>query len=134
MRITQILAPMVALLMGSWIIDGNLAWSFNQQTTAVQSLAAALSSPSEFSTSNPNFQQERTVVFQVKGLLRPKCASDVKIALQELKGVHATLLKPQQDLVEVTYDSYKVTLDALKEAVHEAGYQAIISQVKPRTS
>lgn len=59
---------------------------------------------------------------EVKGMTCGHCKMSVEGALKELDGVTNSEVNLETGKVEVTYDESKVSVDAMKDAVEEQGY------------
>lgn len=58
----------------------------------------------------------------VKGMTCGHCKMSVEGALKEVNGVSAAEVNLEAGNVDVTFDESKVTVDAMKEAIEEQGY------------
>ena len=58
----------------------------------------------------------------VKGMTCGHCKMSVEGALKKLDGVTAAEVNLDAGNVDVTFDESKVTVDAMKEAIEEQGY------------
>jgi copper chaperone len=58
----------------------------------------------------------------VQGMSCGHCKMSVEGALKKLDGVSAAEVNLDNAKVEVTFDESKVTVDAMKEAIEEQGY------------
>ncbi|MFD1708181.1 copper chaperone CopZ [Siminovitchia sediminis] len=58
----------------------------------------------------------------VQGMSCGHCKASVEGALKKLDGVKAAEVNLEAGKVDVTYDESKVTVDALKEAIEDQGY------------
>ncbi|BDG47163.1 MULTISPECIES: copper chaperone CopZ [Parageobacillus] len=63
-----------------------------------------------------------TTTLQVQGMTCNHCKMAVTNALQELEGVSRVEVHLDKGTVDVDYDETKVSLDQLKEAIEEQGY------------
>jgi copper chaperone len=63
-----------------------------------------------------------TITLQVQGMTCGHCKAAVTNALQELDGVKNVEVHLQEGTVDVDYDETKVSLEKLKEAIEEQGY------------
>jgi copper chaperone len=63
-----------------------------------------------------------TITLQVQGMTCGHCKAAVTSALQELDGVKNVEVHLQEGTVDVDYDETKVSLEKLKEAIEEQGY------------
>ncbi|UOE74850.1 copper chaperone CopZ [Parageobacillus thermoglucosidasius] len=63
-----------------------------------------------------------TTTLQVQGMTCNHCKMAVTNALQELEGVNRVEVHLGKGTVDVDYDETKVSLDQLKEAIEEQGY------------
>ncbi|AEH47807.1 copper chaperone CopZ [Parageobacillus thermoglucosidasius] len=63
-----------------------------------------------------------TTTLQVQGMTCNHCKMAVTNALQELEGVNRVEVHLDKGTVDVDYDETKVSLDQLKEAIEEQGY------------
>ncbi|MBB6175655.1 copper-binding protein [Anoxybacillus kestanbolensis] len=63
-----------------------------------------------------------TITLQVQGMTCGHCKAAVTNALQELDGVSRVEVHLQEGTVDVEYDETKVSVEKLKEAIEEQGY------------
>lgn len=63
-----------------------------------------------------------TTTLQVQGMTCNHCKMAVTNALQELEGVNRVEVHLEKGTVDVDYDESKVSLNQLKEAIEEQGY------------
>jgi copper chaperone len=63
-----------------------------------------------------------TTTLQVQGMTCNHCKMAVTNALQELEGVNRVEVHLEKGTVDVDFDETKVSLDQLKEAIEEQGY------------
>ncbi len=63
-----------------------------------------------------------TITLQVQGMTYGHCKAAVTNALQELDGVSRVEVHLQEGTVDVEYDETKVSVEKLKEAIEEQGY------------
>lgn len=63
-----------------------------------------------------------TKTLQVKGMSCGHCKMAVENALKELDGVTQAEVNLEAGKVDVTFDDSKVTVDAMKEAIEDQGY------------
>ncbi|MGJ7034636.1 copper chaperone CopZ [Anoxybacillus eryuanensis] len=63
-----------------------------------------------------------TITLQVQGMTCGHCKAAVTNALQQLDGVSRVEVHLQEGTVDVEYDETKVSVDKLKEAIEEQGY------------
>lgn len=61
----------------------------------------------------------------VKGMSCDHCKMAVTNALQELDGVNSVEVSVEKGKADVEYDNAKATLDQMKEAVEEQGYDVV---------
>ena len=66
------------------------------------------------------------VTLKVEGMSCEHCVKSVTNALKELKGVKKAKVSLKNGRAEVTYNSDQIEVDALVEAVKEAGYEATV--------
>ncbi|SES23696.1 copper chaperone [Gracilibacillus ureilyticus] len=59
----------------------------------------------------------------VQGMSCGHCKMSVEGALKDLDGVSAAEVNLEAGSVDVTYDSEKVTVDAMIDAIEEQGYE-----------
>lgn len=59
---------------------------------------------------------------KVQGMTCGHCKMSVEGALKKLDGVSAAEVDLEAGTVDVTFDEAKVTVDAMKEAIEEQGY------------
>ncbi|MDG4657726.1 copper chaperone CopZ [Ectobacillus antri] len=62
------------------------------------------------------------ITLHVEGMTCNHCKAAVTNALEELAGVTAVEVHLQEGTVDVQFDEAKVTVEALKEAIEEQGY------------
>jgi copper chaperone len=58
----------------------------------------------------------------VEGMSCSHCENAVKNALNSIKGVNSADVSLQEKAVNIEYDSSKVTIDSIKEAIEDQGY------------
>ncbi|MBY7142006.1 copper chaperone CopZ [Virgibacillus sp. NKC19-3] len=58
----------------------------------------------------------------VQGMSCGHCKMSVEGALNELDGVSTAEVNLEKGIVDVTFDASKVTLETMKEAVEDQGY------------
>ncbi|KYD26446.1 hypothetical protein B4113_1027 [Geobacillus sp. B4113_201601] len=63
-----------------------------------------------------------TITLQVQGMTCGHCQAAVTNALQALDGVSRVEVHLQEGTVDVEYDETKVSVEKLKEAIEEQGY------------
>ncbi|CAM4071857.1 copper chaperone CopZ [Geobacillus sp. FSL K6-0789] len=63
-----------------------------------------------------------TITLQVQGMTCGHCKAAVTNALQALDGVGRVEVHLQEGTVDVEYDETKVSVEKLKEAIEEQGY------------
>ncbi|AMX84305.1 copper chaperone CopZ [Geobacillus stearothermophilus] len=63
-----------------------------------------------------------TITLQVQGMTCGHCKAAVTNALQALDGVSRVEVHLQEGTVDVEYDETKVSVEKLKEAIEEQGY------------
>ncbi len=63
-----------------------------------------------------------TITLQVQGMTCGHCKAAVTNALQALDGVSRVEVHLQDGTVDVEYDETKVSVEKLKEAIEEQGY------------
>ena len=63
-----------------------------------------------------------TITLQVQGMTCGHCKAAVTNALQALDGVSHVEVHLQEGTVDVEYDETKVSVEKLKEAIEEQGY------------
>ncbi|KAF0995949.1 Copper chaperone CopZ [Geobacillus sp. TFV-3] len=63
-----------------------------------------------------------TITLQVQGMTCGHCKAAVTNALQALDGVNRVEVHLQEGTVDVDYDETKVSVEKLKEAIEEQGY------------
>lgn len=84
--------------------------------------------PSETENSvNPNSsesenQDRKTVVIEVGGMTCEGCASQLNVALKRQKGVISAEASYANKNVKVVYNPKQITLEKIKEAIRNAGY------------
>jgi len=66
-----------------------------------------------------------TITLHVQGMTCGHCKAAVTNALQQLDGVHRVDVHLEQGTVDVEYDETKVTVDQLKTAVEDQGYDVV---------
>ncbi|OEG00150.1 hypothetical protein BHF71_05980 [Vulcanibacillus modesticaldus] len=65
---------------------------------------------------------ETKITLTVEGMTCGHCKSSIEKALSELDGVKSAVVDIEAKKVDVSYDSGKVTVDAIKAAIEDAGY------------
>ncbi|GFZ83886.1 copper chaperone CopZ [Compostibacillus humi] len=64
----------------------------------------------------------QTTTLDVRGMSCGHCKMSVEGALKKLAGVSEVHVNLETGKVEVTYDEGKVTLEAMRQAVEDQGY------------
>lgn len=64
----------------------------------------------------------QTTTMDVRGMSCGHCKMSVEGALKKLAGVSEVHVNLETGKVEVTYDEGKVTLEAMRQAVEDQGY------------
>ncbi|UOQ47002.1 copper chaperone CopZ [Gracilibacillus caseinilyticus] len=59
---------------------------------------------------------------QVQGMTCGHCKASVEGALKELKGITTTEVHLDKGTVDVSYEENQVSVDDMKEAIEEQGY------------
>ena len=62
----------------------------------------------------------------VQGMTCGHCKMAVEGALKKLDGVSNAEVNLETAHVEVTYDESKVTVEAMKEAIEDQGYEVVV--------
>ncbi|TLS35430.1 copper chaperone CopZ [Pseudalkalibacillus caeni] len=62
------------------------------------------------------------ITLQIEGMTCGHCKQAVTNSLQELNGVENVQVNLEQNNAEVTYNPNQVSLEQMKEAVEEQGY------------
>ncbi|AQS55749.1 copper chaperone CopZ [Novibacillus thermophilus] len=65
------------------------------------------------------------ITLNIKGMSCSHCQQAVTNALKELNGVEKVEVHLDQGTADVTYDGSKVTIEKMKEAVEEQGYDVV---------
>lgn len=65
------------------------------------------------------------VTLQVQGMSCNHCKQSVTDALSNLNGVSSVNVDLETGKVDVTYDENTVTLDQMREAVEDQGYEVV---------
>jgi periplasmic mercuric ion binding protein len=71
--------------------------------------------------------ESQNVTLEVKGMHCASCPLTVKVVLKSLPGVDDVKMDAEKHTAEVRFDSAKISVEQLAQAVTEAGYPA-----KPR--
>lgn len=64
-----------------------------------------------------------TIIFNVEGMSCGHCVSSIEGALNGVDGVCHSKVSLADKTVEVRYETAKVEVDQLREAIEDAGYQ-----------
>lgn len=64
-----------------------------------------------------------SVLLNVTGMKCGGCEANVKGKLQELAGVLSVAASSKQNTVEIQYNANETSLDEIKQAICEAGFQ-----------
>ncbi|MDQ0415087.1 heavy-metal-associated domain-containing protein [Mesobacillus stamsii] len=64
------------------------------------------------------------IVLKVNGMTCGHCVGKVEKALNSLPGVEVAKVDLKKGTAKVKYDDSKQTIDAMNEAVREAGYES----------
>jgi len=67
---------------------------------------------------------EKTIL-NVEGMSCSHCENAIKKAVGELQGVNSVLVDLKEKTVTVEYDSGKLSLDDIKNAIEDQGYDVI---------
>lgn len=65
----------------------------------------------------------KSIILNVTGMSCNHCKSSVEEALGQLEGVSNVNVNLETGRVEVTYDESAVSLEAMREAVEDQGYE-----------
>lgn len=68
---------------------------------------------------------ENNTTLQVKGMSCEHCVHAIETALNELNGVKTVHVDLKTDKVSVTYDESAVSLEKVKEAIDDQGYDVV---------
>ncbi|ABO66905.1 MULTISPECIES: copper chaperone CopZ [Geobacillus] len=66
-----------------------------------------------------------TITLHVQGMTCGHCKAAVTNTLQQLDGVRRVDVHLEQGTVDVEYDEAKVTVDQLKAAIEDQGYDVV---------
>ncbi|QIZ67756.1 copper chaperone CopZ [Geobacillus subterraneus] len=66
-----------------------------------------------------------TITLHVQGMTCGHCKAAVTNALQQLEGVRRVDVHLEQGTVDVEYDEANVTVDQLKTAIEDQGYDVV---------
>ena len=66
-----------------------------------------------------------TTILHVKGMSCGHCVKAVEGSVGELNGVQSVVVTLEKGEVKVQYDSARVTLETIKEAIDEQGYDVV---------
>jgi mercuric ion binding protein len=69
---------------------------------------------------------KKTVKFKCEEMTCSGCKSKITSSVKSLKGIKAIDIDLETKMVVVTYDDKKTTTDAIKTAIAEAGYEAVM--------
>ena len=89
-----------------------------KQLLTVLALSAALSAPAWAVT--------QTVTLSVPGMTCASCPVTVKKALNKVEGVESIEVNLEKKETVVTFDDAKTQVEALLEAIKNAGYPSIV--------
>ncbi|TCO66292.1 copper chaperone CopZ [Caldanaerobacter subterraneus] len=64
-----------------------------------------------------------TIVINVKGMTCNHCKMSIENALKKLNGVSKAIVDLDKGNVTVTYDPAKVSVDDMKKAIIDTGYE-----------
>lgn len=68
------------------------------------------------------------ITLKIEGMTCGGCESSIKTALERLDGVQVLEASHQEGSVEVLFDPDRTSVDALAEAVDEAGFEMASAQ------
>lgn len=94
-------------------------------------IAAALTSPGSTASESASVVateepvDRKTVVLKVRGMTCAGCEAHIEVPLRKLPGVISADADYKQHNVTVVYDSAKVTVEKIKEAILATGYELI---------
>jgi len=95
---------------------------------------AAVDRPAAVEPATPNAQpavvdaeaqNRKTVVIGVSGMTCEDCATHLNTALSRIKGVISAEASYPNKNVKVVYDPKQVTLDRIRQGIHDAGYDPV---------
>jgi mercuric ion transport protein len=96
---------------------------------------AAVDRPSAVELTTPNdaqpavidgdAQNRKTVVIGVTGMTCEDCATHLNVALKRVKGVISAEASYPKKNVTVIYDPRQVTLERIRQGIHDAGYDPV---------
>lgn len=66
----------------------------------------------------------KKITIKITGMSCAHCVNKIETALQGLQGVEKAKVNLKKEIAKVKYDETVQTLDNLKEAVKEVGYEA----------
>lgn len=66
----------------------------------------------------------KKITIKITGMSCAHCVNKIETALQGLQGVEKEKVNLKKEIAKVKYDETVQTLDNLKEAVKEVGYEA----------
>lgn len=66
-----------------------------------------------------------TIVLKVEGMTCGHCKMTVENALRSVAGVSSAAVDLAKKTATVSYEAGKASLEALKEAIDEAGYEVV---------
>ncbi len=67
-------------------------------------------------------QSRKTVVITVDGMTCEACASHIGVALKRIKGIYSASASYPEKNVKVVYNPKQVTIERIKQAIRDAGY------------
>lgn len=69
----------------------------------------------------------QTTVFNIKGMTCMGCVRSIKNVLEKLPGVSSAEVSLEDAQVTIQFDAAVSNIDQFKQAIEEAGFEAIIS-------
>ncbi|MFA6429426.1 MAG: cation-translocating P-type ATPase [Patescibacteria group bacterium] len=73
----------------------------------------------------------KTIRFRVQGMHCATCAISTQKSLQKVAGVQEAAVNFASERAQVTFDETKTSLQAVKKAVHDTGYEAVMEHEHP---
>lgn len=96
----------------------------NQAAIVSQNNTESLETQSQVDTAllESESQSRKAIVIAVEGMTCEGCASHINVALKRIKGVYSAEASYPEKNVKVVYNPKQVTVERIKQGIHDAGY------------
>jgi Cu+-exporting ATPase len=66
----------------------------------------------------------KKIVFEISGMHCTNCAGTIEKSVRKVKGVRAAAVNFAADSAQIEFDDKRTSVDEIKKAVQDAGYEA----------